>query len=291
MAGIDPIILLVQILNGIQYGLLLFLIASGLTLIFGIMHVINLAHGSFYMIGAYLALSLTQAVGDLFLAVLLGIPIAIALGFLLEKLFITFLYDRDHLYQVLLTYGLILIFNELQSIIWGDDPHGVPVPSYLDFSIPLTDVLSYPVYRLVVSGLCLLLAVGMYFVIGRTRLGMMVRAGASNREMVQALGVNIRLLYAAVFSVGVALAAVAGMLAAPIESVYPGIGDQVLIICFVVVVIGGIGSIKGAFVGALAIGLADVFGQVFVPDFAGVAVYALMAVVLIWRPAGLFGRA
>ena len=290
MADIDPIILLVQILNGVQYGLLLFLIASGLTLIFGIMHVINLAHGSFYMIGAYLALSLTQATGDLFLAVLLGIPIAIVLGFVLEKLFITFLYERDHLYQVLLTYGLILIFNELQSIIWGDDPHGVPVPSYLDFSIPLTDVLSYPVYRLVVSGLCLLLALGMYLVVGRTRLGMMVRAGAADREMVQALGVNIRLLYAAVFSVGVALAAVAGMLAAPIESVYPGIGDQVLIICFVVVVIGGIGSIKGAFVGALAIGLADVFGQVLVPEFAGVAVYALMAMVLIWRPAGLFGR-
>jgi branched-chain amino acid transport system permease protein len=290
MAGIDPIILLVQVLNGVQYGLLLFLIASGLTLIFGIMHIINLAHGSFYMIGAYLALSLTQATGDLFLAVLLGIPIAIALGFVLERVFITFLYDRDHLYQVLLTYGLILIFNELQSIIWGDDPHGVPIPEYLNFSIPLTDVLSYPIYRLVVSGLCLLLAVAMYLVIGRTRLGMMVRAGAADRDMVEALGVNIRLLYGLVFSVGVALAAVAGMLAAPIESVYPGIGEQVLIICFVVVVIGGIGSIKGAFVGALAIGLADVFGQVFVPEFAGVAVYALMAAVLIWRPAGLFGR-
>jgi branched-chain amino acid transport system permease protein len=287
----DPIFLLIQVMNGVQYGLLLFLIASGLTLVFGIMGVINLAHGSFYMIGAYLALSLTQATGDLFLAILLGIPIAILLGLILERAFIQYLYQRDHLYQVLLTYGLILIFNELQSIVWGDDPHGVPVPAWLAFSIPLTELLDYPFYRLFVSLVCLLLAGLMYFCIQRTRLGMMIRAGASNREMVQTLGVNIRLLYAVVFAVGVTLAAVAGMLAAPIESVYPGIGEQILIISFVIVVIGGIGSIKGAFLGALAIGLADVFGQVFVPGFASSVVYALMAAVLLWRPAGLFGRA
>ena len=287
---LDPVFILIQLLNGVQYGLLLFLIASGLTLVFGIMGVINLAHGSFYMIGAYLALSLTQYTGNLFLAVVLGIPIAIVLGLVVERLLITHLYDRDHLYQVLLTFGLILIFNELQSVIWGDDPHGVPIPQILAGSVPLTDVLSYPYYRIFVSLACLALAAGMYFVIQRTRLGMMIRAGASNREMVETLGINIRLLYAVVFSIGITLAAVAGMLAAPIESVYPGIGEQVLIISFVVVVIGGIGSIKGAFLGALAIGIADVFGQAFMPGFASVAVYALMAVVLIWRPSGLFGR-
>ena len=167
----------------------------------------------------------------------------------------------------------------------------MPIPSYLDFSIPLTDTLSYPVYRLFLSGVCLVLAFAMARVIQHTRLGMLIRAGAVNREMVESLGFNIRLLYALVFSVGITLAAVAGMLAAPVESVYPGIGEQVLIICFVVVVIGGIGSVKGAFLGALAIGVADVFGQVFVPQFSSVAVYALMAGVLIWRPSGLFGRA
>ena len=287
---LDPVFILIQLLNGVQYGLLLFLIASGLTLVFGIMGVINLAHGSFYMIGAYLALSLTQFTGNLFLAVALGIPIAIVLGLVVERLLITHLYERDHLYQVLLTFGLILIFNELQSVIWGDDPHGVPIPEILNGALPLTDVLSYPYYRIFVSLACLALAGGMYFVIQKTRLGMMIRAGASNREMVETLGINIRLLYAVVFSIGITLAAVAGMLAAPIESVYPGIGEQVLIISFVVVVIGGIGSIKGAFLGALAIGIADVFGQAFVPDFASVAVYALMAVILIWRPSGLFGR-
>lgn len=287
----EPIFLLIQLMNGLQYGLLLFLIASGLTLIFGIMGVINLAHGSFYMIGAYMALSLTRFTGDLLLGVLLGIPIAIVLGLVIERFFIAYLYRRDHLQQVLLTFGLILVFNELQSVIWGDDPHGVPVPSYLDFSIPLTDTLSYPVYRLFLSAVCIVLAIAMSWVIQRTRLGMVIRAGAVNREMVESLGFSTRLLYAAVFSAGVTLAAVAGMLAAPVESVYPGIGEQVLIICFVVVVIGGIGSIRGAFVGALAIGVADVFGQVFVPAFSSVAVYALMAAVLIWRPSGLFGRA
>ncbi len=287
----DPTIFLIQVLNGIQYGLLLFLIASGLTLVFGIMGVINLAHGAFYMIGAYLAYALTQWSGSLLLAIALGIPLTVLLGLILERCFFAFLYERDHLDQVLLTYGLILIADEVQSVLWGDDPHGVPLPAALDFSIPLTETLSYPVYRLFVSAICLALAGAMYLVIQRTRLGMAIRAGAVNREMVQLLGINIRLLYAIVFAVGISLAAVAGMLAAPIESVYPGMGNQVLIICFVVVVIGGIGSIKGALLGALAIGLTDVFGQVFLPELAGVAVYALMAAVLIWRPAGLFGRA
>jgi branched-chain amino acid transport system permease protein len=287
----DPLFLLIQVLNGVQYGLLLFLIASGLTLVFGILNVINLAHGSFYMIGAYLAYALTLRTGSLWLAILLGLPIAVVLGLLVERLMIRFLYTRDHLYQVLLTYGLILIFNELQSLIFGNDVHGVPVPAALQGSIPLTENLSYPVYRLVVSGICIAVVAAMYVVIQRTRLGMAIRAGSVNREMVQSLGINIKLLYTFVFAAGAGLAALAGMIAAPLSSVYPGLGEHVLIVCFVVVVIGGIGSIRGAFIAALLIGLADTFGKVLVPDFASVAVYAVMAAVLLWRPQGVFGRA
>jgi len=286
----DWLFLLIQTLNGIQYGLLLFLIASGLTLVFGIMGIINLAHGSFYMIGAYLAFSFTEMTGSLPLAIILGIPVTLVLGLIVERFFIVHLYHRDHLQQVLLTFGLILIFNELQLIIWGGDPNGVPVPKLLSGSIPISDTLSYPVYRIFLSVVCLAFAGLLAYVITKTRIGMRVRAGASNREMVEALGINIRLLYAIVFSVGVTLAGVAGMLAAPVETVYPGMGEQILIVSFVVVVIGGIGSVKGAFLGALAIGLVDVYGQVFLPEIASVAVYALMAAVLLWRPAGLFGR-
>src|SRR5574340_329453 len=237
---------LIQLLNGLQYGLLLFLVASGLTLIFGIMGVINLAHGSFYMVGAYLAWSLSERFGNLWTAIAVGVVLAVLLGMLLEWLLIKKLYARDHLYQVLLTYGLILVFEELRSVIWADDVHGVAVPSLLNFSIPLTDTLSYPVYRLALSAVCLVLALGMYLLIQRTRLGMMIRAGSVNREMVQSLGVNIKLIYTLVFALGVALAAFAGMLAAPVSSVFPNMGGQVLIICFVVVVIGGIGSVRGA---------------------------------------------
>jgi branched-chain amino acid transport system permease protein len=213
------------------------------------------------------------------------------LGAIIEWLFIRHLYDRDHLQQVLVTFGLILIFNELQRILWGSRPHSVPIPPYLSGSIRLSDVLSYPVYRLAVAGLCVALALAMMLVIQKTRVGRMIRAGESNREMVEALGIDTRLLFRFVFAAGVSLAAAAGIIAAPIESVYPGIGEQVLIISFVVVVIGGIGSIKGALVGALLIGLADAFGKVFLPQFASVLVYALMAAVLVARPGGLFGRA
>ncbi len=286
----DWLFLLIQTLNGVQYGLLLFLIASGLSIVFGIMGVINLAHGSFYMIGAYLAFTLTELTGSLLYAILLGIPMTMVLGFVVERLFIIHLYHRDHLQQVLLTFGLILIFNELQQIIWGGDPNSVPMPTMLTGAIPLSDTLSYPVYRLFLSGVCLVLAGAMYVVIQHTRLGMRIRAGASNRAMIEALGINIRLLYSIVFAIGVALAGTAGMLAAPVETVYPGMGEQILIVSFVVVVIGGIGSIRGAFIGALAIGLADVYGQVFLPDLASVAVYGVMAGVLLWRPTGLFGR-
>jgi len=214
----------------------------------------------------------------------------VAVGYLIERFAISFLYRRDHLYQVLLTYGLILVFNELQKIIWGTDFHSVPVPALLAGSVPLGSTQSYPIYRFFISLVCLAIAAGMYLVIARTRLGMMIRAGAWDREVVQTLGINIGRLFAIVFSLGAALAAFAGMIGAPVSSVYPGMGDQVLIISFVVVVIGGIGSVKGAFIGAMLIGLGDTFGKVLVPNLASFVVYALMAAVLLWRPQGLFGR-
>ena len=290
---------LVQLLNSVQYGLLLFLIASGLTLVFGIMGVINLAHGSFYMIGAYLAWSLTDKIGNFWVALPVGVALTVALGMLMEWLFIRKLYARDHLYQVLLTYGLILAFEELRAIIWGNDVHGITVPAPFTGSIPLTETLSYPVYRLWISAVVLALAAAMYFLIQRTRLGMMIRAGASNREMVQLLGINIQMIYRFVFAFGVALAALAGMVSAPVSSVFPGMGGQVLIVSFVVVVIGGIGSVKGALVAAILIGLVDTFGKVttleiagfrVLPDLAGMAMYLLMAGVLLWRPEGIFGK-
>jgi branched-chain amino acid transport system permease protein len=287
---VDVYSFLIQLLNSIQYGLLLFLVASGLTLIFGIMGIINLAHGSFYMIGAYMAFSLASLTGSLFVAIVLGTVLSVVLGVVLEWALFSHLYKRDHLQQVLLTYGLILVFEELRSIIVGNDVHGVNVPDILNWSLPLTDTLSYPVYRLFMSAVCVVLAALLYVLIRRTRLGMMIRAGASNREMVQSLGLNINLVYRLVFALGVALAAFAGMIAAPVSSVYPGMGTQVLIICFVVVVIGGIGSIWGALVAALLIGLADTFGKVLIPEAAGVTVYVLMAAILLWRPEGLFRR-
>ena len=292
---------LIQLLNAVQYGLLLFLIASGLTLIFGIMGIINLAHGSFYMLGAYLAFSLSEGLGSLWLALPAGVVLSVLFGLALEWLVIKRLYARDHLYQVLLTYGLILVFEELRSILWGDEVHGVKVPEVLAASISLTDNLNYPVYRLAMSVVCLVLALGLWWVIRRTKLGMIIRAGSSGndgRDMVQSLGIDITLIYRIVFAAGVALAAFAGMLAAPTSSVFPGMGNQVLIICFVVVVIGGIGSVQGALVGAILIGLVDTFGKVLtlevagfqlLPQLSGVTVYLLMAVILLWRPEGLYG--
>jgi branched-chain amino acid transport system permease protein len=253
------------------------------------MGIVNLAHGSFYMVGAYLAFSLTQATGSLWLAILLAVPLTVLLGLALELLFRP-LYRRDHLYQVLLTYGLILVFEEGRSLLFGDDVHGVPIPAWLNVSLPLTADLSYPVYRLGISAVCLVLAGAMYLVIARTRLGMAIRAGSANREMVQSLGIDVGWLNRVVFAAGVALAGFAGMIAAPVATVFPGMGNEILILSFVVVVIGGIGSIKGAFLGALLIGLADTFGQVLAPQVAGMTVYVLMAAVLLWRPLGLFGR-
>ncbi len=284
---------MIQCLNALQYGLLLFLVASGLTLIFGIMGVINLAHGSFYMIGAYMAYALAPIVeatfgGGFFATLLIGLVLAVLLGYVLEWAFFSFLYEREHLQQVLMTYGLILVFEEFRSLLVGDDVYGVKLPDFLAGSIPLGDMMTYPVYRLFMSGVCLALALGMYFVFTRTRLGMMIRAGSTNREMVQSLGVDIKFLYRVVFAAGVAIAALAGMVAAPVSSVYPGMGNSVLIICFVVVVIGGIGSIRGALLAALLIGVVDTFGKVLLPQASGVLVYVMMALILLWKPDGLF---
>ena len=284
---------LIQCLNSLQYGLLLFLVASGLTLIFGIMGVINLAHGSFYMIGAYMAFALAAPVagwfgGGFFSTLIVGLVLAVLLGYVLEWAFFSFLYQREHLQQVLMTYGLILVFEELRSLIVGDDVHGVTAPALLSGSFALGETMTYPVYRVFISFVCLLLALGMYLVFTRTRLGMMIRAGSTNREMVQSLGIDIQFLYRVVFAAGVAIAVLAGMVAAPVSSVYPGMGNTVLIVCFVIVVIGGIGSIRGALLAALLIGVVDTFGKVLLPQAAGVLVYVMMALILLWKPDGLF---
>ena len=282
---------LVQCLNAVQYGLLLFLVASGLTLIFGIMGVINLAHGSFYMLGAYLAFSLAPYFGQQFLPMLLtGVVLSALFGFVLEWVFFSYLYQREHLQQVLMTYALILVFEEMRSLLVGNDVHGVQAPQWLTGSFALGGLMSYPWYRVFASVACIVVAIALYWVVNRTRLGMMIRAGASNRDMVRGLGIDIRLIYRIVFAGGVALAALAGMIAAPLSSVYPGMGASVLIICFVVVVIGGIGSITGALVASLLVGFVDTFGKVFFAEFSGVGVYLLMAVILIWRPEGLMRR-
>ncbi|MBQ0918828.1 branched-chain amino acid ABC transporter permease [Hydrogenophaga aromaticivorans] len=284
----DLSLVLIQALNAVQYGLLLFLVASGLTLIFGVMGVINLAHGSFYMMGAYLAFSLAPLTGNLLTTVVIGLVLSAAIGALLEWALFTHLYRRNHLQQVLLTYGLILIFEDLRSHFIGSDVHSVQVPDWLDFSVPLGSVMTYPAYRLFMSVVCLLVAAGLYLLIRRTRLGAQIRAGASNRDMVQILGINIDWVYRLVFALGVSLAAFAGMINAPVTAVAPGMGMQMLIVSFVVVIVGGIGSVWGALVASQLIAFADTFGKVFVPDYAGMAIYVVMAIVLLWRPEGLF---
>jgi len=290
---VEPVIFLIQCLNAIQYGLLLFLIASGLTLIFGIMGIINLAHGSFYMIGAYMAFALGPLLapitgGNFVVLILACVVLAAALGYFLEWAFFSYLYQREHLQQVLMTFGLILVFEELRSLLVGNDVHGVPMPAWLQGAIPLGGVMTYPVYRLFVSAVCLAVAALLYWVLTHTRLGMLIRAGASNREMINSLGVDINRLFRVVFALGVALAALAGSVAAPVSSVYPGMGNTVLIICFVVVIIGGIGSIRGAFAAAMLVGFVDTFGQILFPAAAGVLVYVLMAAILLFKPEGLF---
>ena len=293
---------LAQVLNGVQFGLLLFLIASGLTLIFGVLGIINLAHGSLFMIGAYTAFLVARATGSLWLALPIGIAGGLALGAVLERVLFRHFYKREHLDQVLLTFALILIFEQMRSLVVGNDFHAVPIPAMLDFSIPITTGFSYSAYRFAVIGVCLVLAALLFWWIERTHMGAVIRAAAEKPEMVDVLGIDARQVHLVVFAVGTALAVAAGALAAPLTSVYPNMGDGLLIISFVVVVIGGLGSVSGAFWSALLIGLIDTLGKAYGPAFAGtaggdaiaagaaMAVYILMVVVLLWRPNGLFGR-
>jgi branched-chain amino acid transport system permease protein len=294
-----------QLLNGVQLGVTLFLMAAGLTLVLGIMNLVNLAHGSLYMVGAYLTLAATQWTGSYVAGVALGLAGTLLVGMIVEVVTLRALYDRDHLDQVLATFGLILFFNELVAMIWGRASLYAQLPSLLRGHVELFAGSTYPVYRLAVIAVGLLVAVLLWYVVTRTRLGMLIRAGASNRTMVSALGVNIRLLYTVVFGFGAALAGLAGVMAGPIYSVQPGMGELILIQVFVVIVIGGIGSVRGALVGALIVGVVDTLGRAFLkptlsamisptageaagPALASMLIYLLMAVVLALRPAGLF---
>ncbi|MGL4811665.1 MAG: branched-chain amino acid ABC transporter permease [Beijerinckiaceae bacterium] len=287
----DAMTFAVQLLNGVQYGLVLFLVASGLTLVFGILGVINLAHGAFYMLGAYLAWFIASYTGSFALALVGALAISFVLGIALEEVFVKRMIGRDHLAQVLLSFGLILVIDEVRQILFGKDVHSVAPPSWLAGSIQLTDVLSYPVYRLALCVVCLVLAGVIFYVLQKTRLGMVIRAGAENRDMTRALGVPFDLVNRYVFAGGIALAALGGILVAPISTVFPGMGDGMLILSFVVVVLGGIGSVAGAAIGALMIGLTDTFGKVFFPQISSILIYVLMAAVLLWRPNGLLGKA
>jgi branched-chain amino acid transport system permease protein len=294
-----------QLLNGLQFGVTLFLMAAGLTLVFGIMNFINLAHGSLYMVGAYLALTAANWTGSYLVGVVLGLAGTLIVGMVVEIVALRTLYDRDHLDQVLATFGLILFFNELVAMIWGRAALFASVPPFLSGHIELFTGSSYPLYRAVIIGVGLVVAVLLWYVVTRTRLGMLIRAGATNRTMVAALGVNIRLLYTVVFGFGAALAGLAGLLSGPIYNVQPGMGELILIQVFVVIVIGGIGSIRGALLGAIIVGVVDTLGRAFLkpllgtlisppaaesagPALASMLIYLLMAVVLSFKPQGLF---
>lgn len=293
-----------QLLNGLQYGVLLFLLAAGLTLVFGIMGFVNLAHGSLYMMGAYFAAAAYGLTASFTLAALAAVGGCIALGFVLEKVAVSRLYARDHLDHVLATFGMVLFFNEIVRIMWGPQPYFLPVPTFLDSTVDLFGI-SYSAYRFAIIIVGLLVAIGSYLLMHRTRLGMLIRAGASNPKMIGALGVNIKLLNRLLFSLGAGLAGLAGIMVAPILSIQSGMGEPVLITTLVVIVIGGIGSVSGAFYAALAVGIADTLGRAFLPtllretmsrDIANAAgpalasmlVYVLMAIVLAVRPQGLF---
>lgn len=294
-----------QLLNGLQLGITLFLMSAGLTLVFGIMQVINLAHGSFYMIGAYVGATVAACTGSFLLGVAGAVAAAMLAGCLVEILVLRHLYHREHLDQVLATFGLIMFFNELTRMIWGRQPLFVEVPAWLATSIELLPGLPYPAYRLAVIAVGLLVAGALWLVFAKTRLGMQIRAGAVNRDMIGALGVNIKLLYTLVFGLGALLAGLAGIMAGPILAVESGMGESILILTFVVIVIGGIGSIRGAVAGALLVGMVDTMGRAFLPSIlrlvmatstadgvaaslASMAIYILMAIILVWKPRGLF---
>lgn len=280
-----------QLLNGVQYGLLLFLISSGLTLIFGVMGVINLAHGSLFMIGAYIAWAVVGATASFWLAVPAAILGGLVLGAVLERVLFRRFAGRDRLDQVLLTFALILLFEEGRSWLAGNDFHSVAGPPVLDVSVPVVGAFSYSAYRLAVLAACLAIAGAMFLGLERTRLGSAIRAAAEKPEMVELLGLDARLIHTGVFALGTALAMLAGALAAPLQSVYPNMGNGFLIISFVVVVVGGIGSVAGAFWGALLIGVVDTLAKAYLPLASGLAIYVIMAGILLWRPTGLFARA
>jgi branched-chain amino acid transport system permease protein len=294
-----------QLLNGLQLGITLFLMSAGLTLVFGIMQVINLAHGSFYMIGAYVGATVAARSGSFLLGIAAALAAAAFAGMIVEVVVLRRLYRREHLDQVLATFGLILFFNELTRIIWGRQPLMMDVPLWLGGSIEVLPGLPYPIYRLAVIVVGIAVALGLWLLFAKTRLGMQIRAGASNREMIAALGVNIRLLYTLVFGLGTLLAGLAGVMAGPILAVESGMGESILILTFVVIVIGGIGSVRGAVVGAMLVGLVDTLGRAFLPTLfrlflegaaadsiaasvASMAIYILMAGVLVWKPRGLY---
>jgi len=299
------VVVVEQVLNGLQFGVMLFLLAAGLTLVFGIMNLVNLAHGALYMVGAYLATAAYGWTGSFVLAAMFALSATLAIGMLVEVLTLRTLYERDHLDQVLATFGLILFFNEAVAIVWGRAALFTTVPRALSGQITLLPGLRYPAYRAVIILLGLAVALLLYVVVNRTRLGMLIRAGASNRTMVAALGVNVRVLYTVVFGFGAALAALGGVMAGPIYTVLPGMGEEILIQVFVVIVIGGIGSIRGALVGAIVVGMVDTLGRAFLkpmlstvigpaaandagPALASMLIYLLMAAVLSFRPQGLF---
>ena len=299
--------LLLQMLNGVQLGLLMFLLAAGLTLTFGIMDLVNLAHGSLYMMGAYIAWMLIGWTDSFVLGALLALPATFLLGIVVEAIVMRRLYARDHLDQVLATFGLILFFNELVRVIWGPAGKSIAVPSFLNRTIEILPGVPYPAYRFAIIVVGALVAILLAWLVARTRIGMLIRAGASNRRMIGALGVNIELLFTLVFGLGAVFAGLAGLMAAPITSVKIGMGDDILILAFVIIVIGGIGSIKGAFVAAMVVGQIDIVGRAFMPDLlktflsasaassaapaiSQVLIYIVMAGVLLWRPTGLFGQ-
>ena len=299
--------LLLQMLNGVQLGLLMFLLAAGLTLTFGIMDLVNLAHGSLYMMGAYIAWMLIGWTDSFVLGALLALPATFLLGIVVEAIVMRRLYARDHLDQVLATFGLILFFNELVRVIWGPAGKSIAVPSFLNRTVEILPGVPYPAYRFAIIVVGALVAILLAWLVARTRIGMLIRAGASNRRMIGALGVNIELLFTLVFGLGAVFAGLAGLMAAPITSVKIGMGDDILILAFVIIVIGGIGSIKGAFVAAMVVGQIDIVGRAFMPDLlktflstsaassaapaiSQVLIYIVMAGVLVWRPTGLFGQ-
>jgi branched-chain amino acid transport system permease protein len=285
--------------------MLLFLLAAGLTLIFGIMDLVNLAHGSLYMIGAYFAATFAAVTGSFVLGAILALLATLVVGMALEVIAIRRLYGRDHLDHVLGTFGLLLFFNELVRLIWGPGGLTLPLPSQMLTAVQVLPGVYYPAFRLVIIIATLIVALLLYVLVMRTRVGMLIRAGASNREMVGALGVNIKLLYTLVFGLGAALAGFAGLMQAPILTVQIGMGENILILAFVVIIIGGIGSIRGAFVAAIIVGLIDTIGRAFLPDLvrhfvsysagsslgpslSSMMIYMLMAAVLVFRPEGLF---